>query len=152
MAIGAGVVVVLGVAVAAFASLKVPFVSVPTVETSSRPCDPQPCANVRGYLLRITELKIGEGLVTMQLTFRNSSSSTHATPEDFTLIDSHKAQHSPAFFEPDCKQWPRAEFNNGASYGPVPMCFRVTDTSPPLGLRWTPDFGPICCETFIALD
>jgi len=33
----------------------------------------------------------------------------------------------------------------------VAECFRPASTSPPLGLHWTPDFGPFCCETFIGL-
>jgi len=150
-AIGAGAAVVLGIAVAAFVSLKVPFDTTPSAGPSTAPCEPLRCANVRGYIVWVSDLKIQEGLVTMKLTFRNSSSSTHAAPEDFTLIDSQKNEHRPVYFAPDCAQWPRSEFNNGASFGPVPECFRASSTSPPLGLRWTPDFGPVCCETVIGL-
>ncbi|HET7467951.1 MAG TPA: hypothetical protein VFL29_14935 [Candidatus Dormibacteraeota bacterium] len=150
-AIGAGAVIVLAVAVAAFTSLKVPF-EVPTAQPSTGPCDPAPCANVRGYFLWVSDFKVSDGLVMMQLKFRNSSSSTHAAPEDFSLLDSQKADVRPVYSPPGCMQWPRTEFNDGASFGPVPMCFRPTTTSPPLGLRWTPDFGPFCCETVIALE
>lgn len=150
-AVGAGAVIVLAVAIAAFTSLKVPF-QVPTAQPSTGPCQPEPCANVRGYFLWVSDLKVDNGLVTMQLKFRNSSSSTHAAHEDFTLIDSQKGEHSPVFSDPDCKEWPRAEFDDGASFGPVPMCFQASNTSPPLGLRWTPDFGPFCCEVFVGLS
>lgn len=150
-AIGGGLAVVLGVAVAAFVSLRVPFDTTSSAEPSTGPCEPQPCANIRGYIVWVSDLKVQDGLVTMKLTFRNSSSSTHAAPEDFSLIDSQKGDHPAVYFAPDCTQWPRTEFNNGASFGPVPECFRPSSTSPPLGLRWTPDFGPFCCEISIGL-
>jgi len=151
VAIGGGLAVVLGIAVAAFVSLKVPFDTAPSAGPSTAPCEPQPCANVRGYIVWVSDLKIQEGLVTMKLTFRNSSSSTHAAPDDFMLIDRQKVEHSAVYSAPDCAQWPRTEFNNGATFGPVPECFRPASTSPPVALRWTPDFGPLCCETFIGL-
>ncbi len=105
-AIGGGLAVVLGIAVAAFLSLKVPFDTSPSAGPSTGPCEPQPCANMRGYIVWVSDLKIQEGL----------------------------------------------EFNSGASFGPVPACFRPSSTSPPLGLRWTPDFGAFCCEIVIPLD
>ncbi len=151
-AAGVGIAVVLGIAVAAFVSLRVPFDTTPTGEPSTGPCQPQPCANVRGYIVWVSDLKVDSGLVTMKLTFRNSSSSTHAAPEDFSLVDSQKNDHGAVYQSPDCPQWPRTEFNNGASFGPVPECFRPPSTSRPLGLRWTPDFGPFCCEILIGLE
>ena len=151
-AIGGGLAVVLGVAVAAFVSLRVPLDTGPSAGPSTGPCEPQPCANVRGYIVWVSDLKVQEGLVTMKLTFRNSSSSTHAAPEDFSLVDSQKVDHSAVHFAPDCAPWPRTDFDNGATYGPVAECFRPASTSPPLELRWTPDFGPFCCETVIGLD
>ena len=131
VAIGGGLAVVLGIAVAAFVSLKVPFDTAPSAGPSTAPCEPQPCANVRGYIVWVSDLKIQEGLVTMKLTFRNSSSSTHAAPDDFMLIDRQKVEHSAVYFAPDCAQWPRTEFNNGATFGPVPECFRPASTSTP---------------------
>ena len=154
-AIAGGLAVLVGAAVAAFLSLKVPF-TVPTTSQPSAPCSPQPCANVRGFILWVTDVKVenGEGprLVMMQVRFRNASASTHAAPEDFSLIDRQKAQTSPIFYDPVCPRWPRTEFNDGDSFGPVSVCFRPASTSPPLGLRWTPDFGPFCCETVIPLE
>lgn len=142
----------LGVAVAAFSSLKIPFDTGPSATPSSAPCEPKPCANVRGYIVWVSALHADGGLVTMQLTFRNASSSTHADPSDFSLIDKQRNDSPPIYNDSGCSHWPRAEFNNGASFGPVPECFRPASTSPPLALRWTPDFGLFCCETVIALD
>lgn len=151
LAIGAGIVVVLGVAVAAFASLKVPFTA-PNAEVSSEPCSPQPCADVQGYTLWVGDLKVEDGLVTMQLTFRNSSSSTHADPADISLVDSQKAGNSAIYDAPGCTHWARTDFNHGASFGPVPECFRPSSTAPPLLLHWTPDMGPFCCDIEIPLE
>jgi len=151
-AIGGGLAIVLGIAVAAFVSLRVPFYTAPSAGPSTVPCEPQPCANVRGYILWVSDLKTDGGLVTMQLRFQNSSNATHADPSDISLLDNQKAGSAPVYDAPGCTHWPRTEFNNGASFGPVPECFRPASTSPPLGLRWTPDFGPFCCETVIGLD
>jgi hypothetical protein len=150
--IGAGVVVVLGVAAAAFVSLKVPFDTTPSGGSSTEACQPQPCANVRGFILWVTDLKTDGRLVTMQLRFQNSSSSTHADPADISLTDSQNAGNTPVYDAPGCTHWPRTEFNNSATFGPVPECFRPFSTAPPLRLRWTPDFGPFCCETEISLE
>ena len=151
-AIGGGLALVLGIAVAAFVSLRVPFDTAPNAEASTGPCAPQPCANVRGYIIWVSDLKIDGGLVSMQLRFQNSSAATHADPADISLIDSQKSDHVPVYDAPGCTHWPRTEFANGASFGPVPECFRPLSTSRPLGLRWTPDFGPFCCEIVIGLD
>lgn len=150
-AIAGGLAVVFGVAAAAFVSLKVPL-ALPTQSETSASCAPQPCANVRGYILWVSDVKIDAGLVTMQVRFENSSAATHADPADLSLLDSQKDDHQAVFDAAGCTHWPRTEFNGGAGFGPVPLCFRSGSTSPPLGLRWTPDFGPFCCETVIRLE
>jgi hypothetical protein len=149
-AIGAGAVVVIAVAVAAFQSLQAPFQ--PAVATpGSATCGPPPCANVRGYILWVTDLNIDSGLVSMKLTFRNSSSSTHADPADLRLVDSQQHDSAAVYDAPGCLRWPRTDFKNGATFGPVPECFRPASTGLPLTLRWSPDMGFFCCETEIVL-
>ena len=145
-----GGLVVIAVGVAAFMSLQSPFKPATTSETSA-PCSPQPCANVRGYRLWVTDLNIDGGLVSMQLTFRNSSTATHADPSDIQLIDSAGNPNKPVHDAPGCTAWPRTDFNHGAQFGPVPECFRPASTNPPLRLHWEPDFGIFCCETEITL-
>lgn len=152
VAIGGGLAVVLGIAVAAFVSLKVPFDTAPNAAPSTGPCEPQPCANVRGYIVWVSDLKIEAGVVSMQITFRNSSAATHVDPADIQLIDSQGHPNPAIHDEPGCTAWSRTDFNNGAQFGPVPECFRPVSTSPPLRLHWEPDFGPFCCETEIGLD
>jgi len=149
-AIAAGAAVVIAVGVAAFLSLQTPFVP-PASSPASVACTPRPCANVRGYILWISDLKIDSGLVTMQLTFRNSSPATHADPADLGLIDSLGHPNPSVYDAPGCTRWSRTDFNNGAQFGPVPECFQPSSTNPPLKLHWTPDMGLFCCETDIVL-
>lgn len=152
-ALGAGLVVVLAVGFAAFKSLQAPLPSPPAGNpTPAVGCAPAPCANVRGYALWVSNIKPEGDLVTLQITFRNSSQATHADPSDLELIDSARHPSHPDFSLPDCTQWSRHEFNNGATYGPLTLCFNVTTTTPPLVLRWSPDFGLFCCQTDIKLD
>jgi len=141
------------VALAAYGSLQVPF-QPPSVSTPlpALRCTPAPCANLRGYTLWVTNLDIQGNLVTMQITFRNSSDSTHASPDDLALIDSQRQTSRPIFDAPGCTSWSRHEFNHGASYGPLVICFRAGTSAPPLVLRWSPDFGLICCQTDIKLS
>ena len=153
VAIGALILATAAVAVLAYRSLQVPY-QAPTV-TSPVPalgCTPAPCADLQGYTLWVTNLYVQGNLVTMQVTFSNSSSSTHASPEDLVLIDS-RGHQSPAVFDaPVCTPWSRHELTYGARYGPVVVCFRTSTAAPPLVLRWSPDFGFVCCQTDIKLS
>jgi hypothetical protein len=148
------VALVLGtIAVLAYQSLQVPY-QAPTASSplpAAGGCTPAPCADLRGYTLWVNNLAETPDLVTMQVTFRNSSNSTHASPEDLMLIDSQHHPSSPIFDSVGCTSWSRHEFGHGATYGPVTMCFRVATTAPPLVLRWAPDFGFVCCQTDIML-
>lgn len=152
-AIAAGLVVVALVALAAYGSLQVPF-QAPTVSSPvpALGCTPAPCANLQGYTLWVTNLDVQGNRVTMQITFRNSSDSTHAAPEDLVLIDSQGQTSRPIFDAPSCTTWSRHEFNHGATYGPLVVCFKAGSPSPPLVLRWSPDFGFVCCQTDIKLS
>ncbi len=153
VAIAAALTVVVVVAVAAYGSLQVPF-QAPSVSSPvpALGCIPAPCANLHGYTLWVTNLVVQGNLVTMQITFRNSSDSTHASPEDLVLIDSQRQTSQPIFGAPSCTAWSRHEFNHGATYGPLVVCFRAGTSVPPLVLRWSPDFGLVCCQTDIKLS
>ena len=152
-AIGAGLAIVAVTAAAAFGSLQVPFLSAPVSSpVPALDCTPAPCANLQGYTIWVTNLNSQDNVVTMQITFRNSSDSTHAAPADLELIDSQRHTSSPTLDLPGCTQWSRHEFSHGATYGPLTVCFRATTTAPPLVLRWSPDFGFVCCQTDIKLS
>ena len=148
--IAAAVLVVAAVGVAAFLSLQTPF-QPPAQAPGSTPCTPHPCLNVRGYIVWVSNLKVESGLVSMQLTFRNSSAATHADPADLQLIDSQNQTSKAVYDSPGCPHWPRTDFSNGATFGPVTECFRPASTAPPLVLRWYPDLGLFCCQVDLVL-
>jgi hypothetical protein len=142
--------VVLGAAAAAYLSLQTTYES-PTGGADSQPCSPAPCADIRGYVLWVSDVKIEGGVVRMELTFRNASPATHADPADIELQDSQGHADSAVHDAPGCTAWPRTDFNHGATFGPVPECFRPATTDAPLALHWTPDMGLTCCDTVIPL-
>jgi hypothetical protein len=152
-ALAAGLLVAAVVAVAAFMSAQTPFQG----PTASSPvpalaCSPAPCAKLQGYTLWVTNLNVTGDLVSMQVMFLNASDSTHASPEDLQLIDSKQQASGLITNSPGCKTWDRHVFNNGAKFGPLTVCFRVSSPAPPLVLRWSPDFGLFCCRTDIKLN
>jgi hypothetical protein len=156
--VGAGLVVAAIVAVIAFQSLEVPLQSAPAgggdtsnPSASASGCSPTPCADVQGYTLHISQVQVTGNLVSMQVIFRNSSDSTHASPEDLRLVDSKHNSSGIITGPPGCSTWDRHEFNNGAVFGPIYVCFRVTSTESPLTLQWSPDFGFFCCQTDILI-
>ena len=114
-------------------------------------CSPGPCADVQGFTLWISDETITGDLVTMQVKFRNSSPSTHASPEDLQLIDASRHASGLVTDAPNCSSWSRHEFSNGATFGPINICFRVSNVTRPFILRWSPDLGLFCCETDIKL-
>ncbi|HEV2033334.1 MAG TPA: hypothetical protein VGU71_03920 [Candidatus Dormibacteraeota bacterium] len=152
-AVTAGLLVVAVAALAAFKSMQTSFQS-PTA-TSPVPaaaCSPAPCANLHGYTLWMSNLSVNGNLVSMQIMFLNSSDSTHASPEDLQLVDSKQQASGLITTSPGCQAWDRHVFNNGAKFGPLTVCFRVSTPAPPLVLRWSPDFGLFCCRTDIKLN
>ena len=151
--VAAALVGVMVVAIAAFLAMQVTFNNpTPIGAVPALNCSPAPCANVQGYTLWVSSLKIDGNLVSMQVTFKNASSATHASPEDLRLIDSKLHSSGLVIDAPGCRTWSRHEFSNGATFGPTNVCFRVTATAPPLVLRWSPDFGLVCCQADIKLS
>ena len=153
LAIGACLLVAAVVAIVAFQALRAPLeTSLGVAPPSAEPCSPMPCANVQGYILWVSSVKVDGNLVRMEVKFKNSSDATHASPEDLHLIDGGDRQSALATDAPNCNTWQRHEFNNGATFGPIAICFHVADTTPPFTLRWTPDLGFICCEIKLTID
>lgn len=113
---------------------------------SPGPCSPQPCLDLQGYTMWVSNVSDADGIVRMQVRFRNASSSTHAAPEDLTLVDANKNTVKATQAPSGCTHWTRTEFSNGATYGPITVCFQPTSVSPPLTLDWTPDMGVFCCQ------
>jgi hypothetical protein len=148
----AAILVVLAAAAAAFVAMQVPLQG-PTAgaATPAANCSPAPCANVRGYTLWVSDLSVDGDLVSMMVTFKNSSVASHASPEDIQLIDSKQRSSGLATDATGCQTWSRHEFNNGAMFGPLKICFRASTPGPPLVLRWSPDFGLFCCQANLKL-
>ena len=146
-------VVAAAIGVIAFQSLRSQLAtSIGLASPSPAPCSPAPCRNVQGYTLWISNVSVQGNLVHMQVKFKNSSDSTHASPEDLQLIDGGKHASGLVTDGTNCNTWSRHEFNNGATFGPIEICFRVTNATPPFTLRWTPDFGFFCCEEHLTID
>jgi hypothetical protein len=148
----AAILLVLAAAAAAFVAMQVPLQG-PTAgaATPAVDCSPPPCANVRGYTLWVSDVSVDGDLVSMMITFKNSSVASHASPEDLQLIDSKQHSSGLVTDATGCQTWSRHEFNNGALFGALKACFRASAPSPPLVLRWSPDFGLFCCQANIKL-
>jgi hypothetical protein len=142
---GAGGTLIAILAVVAFVALSQGVAPGGSV-VKSLACSPQPCLDVQDYTIWVSNVTVAEGIVRMNVTFRNSSGATHADPSDLQLVDANK-QSSPAIQDATgCTHWSRTEFNNGAKLGPLTICYRPASTASPLTLRWTPDMGFFCCE------
>jgi hypothetical protein len=150
-AVLAGLVVAAIVALAAFQALNMAPQRSGSGGLAPENCSPGPCADVQGFNLWITNVKVTGNLVSMTVQFRNSSDATHASPEDLQLIDASRNTSGLVTDSPGCKTWTRHEFNNGATFGPIDVCFRVNNATPPFILRWSPDLGLFCCETDIKI-
>lgn len=149
----AALLLVLVVAIAAYLAMQVTFRNpTPNGAVPAVNCSPAPCADVQGYTLWVSNLKVENDIVSMQVTYKNSSNSTHASPEDLQLIDSKLHTSGLVTTVPGCQTWSRHEFSNGATFGPINVCFRVSAGAPPLVLRWSPDFGFLCCQSDIKLS
>ena len=152
-AAAAALLLVLLVAIAAFLAMQVTFRNpTPSAAVPTQNCTPAPCADVQGYTLWVSNLKVDGDLVTMQVAFKNSSNSTHASPEDLRLIDSKLHGSGLVTDAPGCQTWSRHAFSGGDTFGPTTVCFRVTTADPPLVLRWSPDLGLFCCQADIKLS
>jgi hypothetical protein len=146
-----GLVVAAVVGVTAYQSL---HAAVPASSDSSlapENCSPGPCADVQGYTLWLSDINVNGDLVTMQVKFQNSSQSTHASPEDIQLIDASRHASGIVTDAPGCNTWTRHEFNNGATFGPISVCFRVSNPTRPFILRWSPDLGIFSPEKDITI-
>jgi len=135
----------------AYTALKNPLQTKPNSNLTPENCSPGPCTNLQGYTIWISKIYIDKDIVHLTVKFQNSSTSTHAAPEDLVLIDSERRQSAPVADVPGCKSFTRHDFNKGAIYGPLDLCFRMVNTTPPFILHWSPDVGAFCCQHDITI-
>lgn len=147
---GAGAALLASLAVVAFIALA-QGIAPGGAEATSLPCSPQPCLDVHDYTMWASNVRDADGIVRMEVTFRNSSAATHASPEDLQLVDASKQTSNAIQDVPGCSHWSRTEFSNGARFGPLTICFRPQSTASPLTLHWSPDLGLICCEATLKI-
>jgi hypothetical protein len=140
-----GLIVAALVAGAAYAALKAPLSTAPNSNLNPENCSPGPCANLNGYTLWVSRVRVQNDIVYMTVKFQNSSSATHASPDDLHLIDSGRRSSIPTT-DAGCKTFARTELSDGKTFGPIDICFRVANSTPPFILHWTPDIGAFCCE------
>jgi hypothetical protein len=151
LGIVAGLMVAALVAGAAYSALKAPLSTTPNSNLNPENCSPGPCANVRGFTLWISKVRVQNDLVRMTVKFQNSSAATHVAPEDLQLIDAGRRTSIPVTNATGCNTFARHEFSGGAVFGPIDICFRVSNSTPPFIFHWTPDLGTFCCEQDITI-
>jgi len=146
-----GLMVAALVAAAAYTALHAPLQINPNSNLSPDNCTPGPCANVQGYKIWISNVRLDNDVVRLTVKFQNSSASTHASPDDLQLIDAGRRASSMITDSSGCNTFTRHDFNNGAYFGPIDICFRVSNTTPPFILHWSPDLGAFCCQKDITI-
>ncbi|TMD17517.1 MAG: hypothetical protein E6I27_10215 [Chloroflexi bacterium] len=151
LGVTAGLIVAALVAGGAYMALKAPLSTQPNSNLTPENCAPGPCANVKGYTIWISNVRVQNDVVRMTVKFQNSSAATHASPEDLQLIDAGRRSSIPITDAAGCKSFARHEFSSSELYGPIDICFRVTNSNPPFILHWTPDLGAFCCEKDITI-
>lgn len=151
IAVVIGLVVAALVAGAAYTALKAPLSGSRTNNLAPDNCSPGPCENVAGYTLWISNVSVRNDVVRMTIKFQNSSVSTHASPEDLQLIDADRRASTPVSGVSGCSTWTRHDFDDGQTFGPINICFRVNNATPPFILHWSPDEGEFCCQRDITI-
>lgn len=147
----AGLILAALVAGLAYMALKAPLSTQPNSSLSPENCAPGPCATLNGYTIWVSNVRVQNDIVRLTVKFQNSSAATHASPEDLTLIDAGRRSSIPITDATGCKSFTRHEFDHGAVFGPIDLCFRVSNSNPPWILHWTPDLGAFCCQRDITL-
>jgi len=146
-----GLILAALVAGAAYSALKAPLGTQPNSNLSPENCSPGPCANLNGFTIWVSKVHVNNDIVHMTVKFQNSSNATHVAPEDLNLIDSGRRSSFPIAGIAGCNSFARHQFSGGQTFGPVDICFRVADSTPPFILHWTPDLGAFCCERDIPI-
>ena len=151
LGVAVGLMLAALVAAAAYSALKTTPQLNPNSNLTPENCSPGPCANVSGYQIWVSNVKLDNDVVRLTVKFKNASTSTHASPDDLQLIDAGRRASPMIADSTGCKTFTRHDFNKGATFGPFDICFRVSNTTPPFILHWSPDLGAFCCQKDITI-
>jgi hypothetical protein len=151
LGVAVGLMLAALVAAAAYSALKTAPNLNPSSNLTPENCSPGPCANVQGYKIWVSNVRLDNDVVRMTVKFQNSSTSTHASPDDLQLIDTGRRSSNLITDTSGCSTWKRHDFSGGQTFGPIDVCFRVSNTTPPFILHWSPDLGAFCCQKDITL-
>jgi len=107
----AGLLVAALIAGGAYMALKAPLSTNPNSNLQPDNCSPGPCANLNGYVIWISNVRVQNDIVRMTVKFQNSSGATHAAPEDLQLIDQGRRSSIPVagkrLAQPDAQPLPQ---------------------------------------------
>src|SRR5437867_2684501 len=106
-----GLIVAALVAGAAYSALKAPLATSSNSNLNPENCSPGPCAEVNGYTLWVSKVRVTNDIVHLTVKFQNSSAATHASPEDLNLIDSGRRSSIPIANIAGCKTFTRHDFS-----------------------------------------
>jgi hypothetical protein len=114
------------------------------VTADSGRCSPQPCADANGFVVRVSDVSDQRPLVTMTVSFSvHGRTQARAGPGDFRLVDSAGRTYRAVLDDSaGCQQWQRTPIADGATLGPLPLCFQAVGATGPLKVRWSPVQGP----------
>jgi hypothetical protein len=147
-----GLIVAALVAGAAYTALKAPLATQPNSNLNPDNCSPGPCANLNGFTIWVSKVRVANDIVHLTVKFQNMSTATHVAPEDLNLIDTGRRSSIPISGIAGCKSFTRHEFSgSNQTFGPLDLCFRVASSTPPFILHWTPDLGTFSPEQDITL-
>ena len=76
----AGLIAAALVAGGAYMALKAPLATQPNSNLQPENCSPGPCADINGYTIWISNVRVTNDVVRMTVKFQNSSAATHASP------------------------------------------------------------------------
>ena len=123
-------------------------------------CSPEPCAAPLGFEVDVSDVRSQEGLLTMQLRFRNGTRaqsgeptiSRHTSSSAFLLVIKETGARELPVVNGRCPAWPELNIGRGANAGPELLCFQAAPPDTHVTLVWSPDLGFFFNEVAIPLN
>ena len=150
-----GALVVLAIAGLAFGPRG--MVAVQTATNPEEACSPSPCAAPDGFEADVLGARVGSGIATITVGFRNHTAPGFGAgdyrptlPSDFQLQLAGGARQAPVYSPGACPNWGELHVVRGQAAGPEPLCFQAT-TLAGAELVWAPDLGVLFREVLVPL-